>query len=199
VIVNLLVFPAVALQPLLVIDHFGGGALQLALLQSAFGIGIVAGGVTLGAWGGFRKRALTGLLALALNGVGVAAVGLAPASAFPVAVGGMFFAWFMNPIANGSLLAVLQTIVPAEMQGRVLTLLNSAAGLVVPLSLAIAGPLGDVLGVRVWFLVAGLAMTVLGVGALFVPAIVNLDRAPKAGGQGTVATAETPGLPAAAQ
>jgi DHA3 family macrolide efflux protein-like MFS transporter len=199
VIVNLLAFPAIALQPLLVTDHFGGDAPQLALLQSAFGIGMVAGGVTLGAWGGFRKRSLTGLLALALNGVGLTVVGLAPASAFPLAVGGMLFAWFMNPIANGSLFAMLQTIVPAEMQGRVFTLLNSAAGLMAPLGLAIAGPLGDVLGVRVWFLIAGLAMTVLGIGALFVPAIVSLDQAPTVSRQGSVAAAETPGLRAAAQ
>jgi DHA3 family macrolide efflux protein-like MFS transporter len=199
VVVNLLVFPAIALQPLLVTGHFGGDALQLALLQSAFGVGMVAGGVTLGAWGGFRKRSLTGLLALALNGVGLTVVGLAPASAYPLAVGGMLFAWFMNPIANGSLFALLQTIVPAEMQGRVFTLLNSAAGLMVPLGLAIAGPLGDVLGVRIWFLIAGLAMTVLGIAALFVPAIVNLDRAPAIGRQASVAAAETPVLPAAAQ
>jgi len=175
VLVNFLVFPALSLQPLLVTGHFGGGALQLAWLQSAFGVGMVAGGVTLSLWGGFKRRSLTGLLALALNGVGVVMVGLAPADAFPLALGAMFFTWFMNPIANGSLMAVLQVIVPAEMQGRVFTLLQSAAGAMIPLGLVIAGPLADVLGVRIWFLIAGGAMFVMGLGALFVPAIIHLD------------------------
>jgi DHA3 family macrolide efflux protein-like MFS transporter len=174
-LVNLLIFPGLSLQPLLVTKHFGGDLLHLATLQSAFGIGMVTGGVTLSAWGGFKRRALTGLLALALNGVGFAVVGLAPANAFPLAVGAMFFAWFMNPIANGALFSVLQSVVPAEMQGRVFTLLQSAAGAMIPLGLVIAGPLSDTLGVRFWFLIAGVAMAVMGVGALLVPAITRLD------------------------
>jgi DHA3 family macrolide efflux protein-like MFS transporter len=87
----------------------------------------------------------------------------------------MFFAWFMNPIANGSLMAVLQSIVPADMQGRVFTLLQSAAGAMIPLGLILAGPLADVLGVQIWFLVAGVVTAVMGIGALFVPAITRLD------------------------
>jgi DHA3 family macrolide efflux protein-like MFS transporter len=175
VLVNALVFPAISLQPLLVTEHFGGGATQMACLQSAFGIGMVAGGITLGAWGGFRRRSVTGLLALALNGMGLAVIGVTPSTGFPLAAGAMFFAWFMNPIANGALIAVLQSIVPAGMQGRVFTLLQSAAGVMIPLGLTIAGPLADALGVRTWFLIGGLGMAVLGAGALFVPAIRRLD------------------------
>ena len=175
VLVNCLIFPALSLQPLLVTEHFQGDVLQLAWLQSAFGVGMVAGGITLSIWGGFRRRSLTGLLALALSGVGFVVIGLAPAGAFPLAVGAMFFAWFMQPIANGALMAVLQIIVPADMQGRVFTLLQSAAGAMIPLGLVIAGPLAEVLSVQIWFLVAGIAMAVMGVGALFVPAITRLD------------------------
>jgi DHA3 family macrolide efflux protein-like MFS transporter len=175
VLVNLLIFPALSLQPLLVTEHFNGDVLQLAWLQSAFGVGIVSGGITLSVWGGFKRRSLTGLLALALSGAGFAVIGVAPANGFPLALGAMFFAWFMNPIANGSLMAVLQIIVPADMQGRVFTLLQSAAGAMIPLGLVIAGPLADLLGVRIWFLAAGVAMAVTGVGALFVPAIIRLD------------------------
>jgi DHA3 family macrolide efflux protein-like MFS transporter len=175
VLVNLLIFPALSLQPLLVTEHFGGDVLQLAWLQSAFGVGMVSGGITLSVWGGFKRRSLTGLLALALSGAGFAAIGVAPANAYPVALGAMFFAWFMNPIANGSLMAVLQSIVPADMQGRVFTLLQSAAGAMIPLGLILAGPLADVLGVQIWFLVAGVVTAVMGIGALFVPAITRLD------------------------
>jgi DHA3 family macrolide efflux protein-like MFS transporter len=175
VLVNLLIMPALSLQPLLVTEHFGGDALQLALLQSAFGIGMVSGGVTLSVWGGFKRRSLTGLLALALSGVGFAVIGVVPSTAYPVAVGAMFFAWFMQPIANGALVAILQVIVPAEMQGRVFTLLQSAGGAMIPLGLLIAGPLSEFVGVQVWFLVAGLSMAIMATAALFVPAIVRLE------------------------
>ena len=174
-LINLLIHPAVSLQPLLVTDHFGGGAFELAWLQSAFGVGIVAGGITLSAWGGFKRRIITALVALVLNGIGFALVGLAPANGFPLAVGAMFFAWFMNPIVNGSMFAVLQAVVPAEMQGRVFTVLMSGSGAMVPLGLAIAGPLADGLGVRAWFLAAGVAMVAIGIGALFVPAVMRIE------------------------
>jgi DHA3 family macrolide efflux protein-like MFS transporter len=198
-LVNLLIFPGLSLQPLLVTKHFGGDALQLAGLQSAFGIGMVTGGITLSIWGGFKRRSLTGLLALALNGVGFAVVGLAPANAFPLAVGAMFFAWFMNPIANGALFAVLQSVVPSEMQGRVFTLLQSAAGAMIPLGLVIAGPLADILGVRFWFLIAGVTMVIMGVGALFVPAITRLDD--RASGNSTEAASisDSAAVPAVAK
>jgi DHA3 family macrolide efflux protein-like MFS transporter len=87
----------------------------------------------------------------------------------------MFFAWFMNPIANGSMFAVLQAVVPAEMQGRVFTVLMSGSGAMVPLGLAIAGPLADRLGVQVWFVAAGVAMVMIGAGALFVPAVMRIE------------------------
>jgi DHA3 family macrolide efflux protein-like MFS transporter len=173
--VNLLLHPAMSLQPLLVTDHFGRGALGLAWLQSAFGVGFVAGGITLSAWGGFKRRVVTGVLALALNGIGFALVGLAPANAFALAVGGMFFAGFMSVIVNGSVFAMLQAVVPPEIQGRVFTVVLSGSGIMAPLGLAIAGPVADGLGVNVWFVASGIAMLVMGVGALFVPAIMHIE------------------------
>jgi DHA3 family macrolide efflux protein-like MFS transporter len=198
-LVNLLIFPGLSLQPLLVTKHFGGGALHLASLQSAFGVGMVTGGITLSVWGGFKRRSLTGLLALALNGVGFAVVGLAPANAFPLALGAMFFAWFMNPIANGALFAVLQSVVPADMQGRVFNLLQSATGAMVPLGLVVAGPLADSLGVRFWFLIAGVTMAVMGVGALFVPAITRLDGMASDSSTEAASIGDSAAVPAAAK
>ena len=176
--VNLLLHPALSLQPLLVADHFGGGALELAWFQSAFGLGYVGGGIALSAWGGFKRRAVTGLLALALSGCGFALVGLTPATAFGLAVGAIFLAGFMIVIVNGSVFAMLQAIVPSEVQGRVFTVVASGSGIMAPLGLAIAGPVADALGVRVWFAAAGGVMLAIGIGGLFVPSIINIENRP---------------------
>jgi DHA3 family macrolide efflux protein-like MFS transporter len=174
-VVNLLAFPAMSLQPLLVTEHFAGGALQLAWLQSTVGVGMVAGGITLSVWGGFKRRVVTGLLSLGLSGVGFAVVGVVPANGLPLAIGAMFLAWFMNAIANGALFAALQAIVPADIQGRVFTLLQSGTGLMVPLGLVIAGPLASALGVQFWFLAAGLTILVMGFGGLLIPTILHIE------------------------
>jgi DHA3 family macrolide efflux protein-like MFS transporter len=174
-LINLLVNPAFSLLPIMVTDHFGGGALQLAWLQSAWGIGMVAGGVALGVWGGLKRRVATGLLALALQGLGITVVGLAPRSALVPALGALLFAGFMNPIVNGSLFAVLQAVVPPEMQGRVFTLALSGSAAMSPLGMAIAGPVADALGVQVWFVIGGVATLLMGAGAFFVPDIMRVE------------------------
>ena len=174
-LINLLINPGFALLPIMVTDHFGGGALELAGLQSAWGIGLVLGGITLGVWGGFKRRIVTGLLALTLMGVGVTVLGLTPATAFTLALGAMFFGGFMNPIANGSLFATLQATVPPEMQGRVFTLAMSGSAAMSPLGLAIAGPVADALGVQIWFLIGGLATVIMGVGSFFIPSIMQIE------------------------
>ena len=87
----------------------------------------------------------------------------------------MLFGWFMNAIANGALFASLQAIVPADMQGRVFTLLQSGAVLMAPLGLAIAGPLASALGVQFWFIAAGLIIIVMGLGGLLIPTVLHIE------------------------
>lgn len=177
-LINLLLNPAFSLLPILVTEHFGGSALELAWLESTWGIGVVLGGITLSVWGGFRRRIVTAMLSVTLMGIDTTVIGLTPATAFTLAVGAMFLDGFMNPIANGSLQAALQAIVPPHIQGRVFTLVASGAAAMSPLGLAIAGPVADALGVQIWFLIGGIATVIMGVGSFFVPAIMQIeDRA----------------------
>lgn len=173
--INFLVTPAFSLMPILVVKVFNGGAWQLGGLESAFGIGMVLGGVTLSAWGGFRRRILTSLVGLIGMGAGITVLGLVPPEAFRVALVAIFVAGFMNPIVNGPVMAVMQATVEPEMQGRVFTLLQSAASAMSPLSLAVAGPMADTLGVQVWYVVGGLACVLIGIGGYFVPALMHLE------------------------
>lgn len=181
-ILNFLSNPAFTLTPILITDHFGGGAFQLGWLNSAWGVGMIVGGVTLGVWGGFKRRVVTGLLGLAGSGVGILVVGLTPASSFPLAVGGMFFGAALNAICNGVMFALLQEVVAPEMQGRVFTVIMSLCMAMAPLGMAIAGPIADALGVRFLYMVASVGTLLLGTGAFFVPVIMQLEdnhRAPE--------------------
>lgn len=174
-LLNFLAIPAFSLTPILVTKRFGGEALQLASMNSAWGIGVVAGGLALSAWGGFRRKTTTSFCGLTAMGLGMAIIGLAPATAFPLAVAGMLLAGAMNPIANGPLFAVMQSTVAPEMQGRVFTLMMSASSAASPISLAVAGPVADALGVQVWYAFAGIATVIMGVGAFFIPAVYRME------------------------
>ena len=174
-IFNLLIVPAMSLTPILVTEHFAGGSREYALLEAAIGIGMVAGGLLLGAWGGFKSRILTGFSGAIVMGIGMGIVGLAPGNLYPMALGGMALAGLMNPIVNGSIFALLQSRVPPEMQGRVFTLMMSGTAAMAPLGLAVAGPLAEVIGVRVWFLAGGVVIILMSAAAYFVPSVRNLD------------------------
>ena len=45
-----------------------------------------------------------------------------------------------------------------------------------PLSLAVAGPVADALGVRQWYAIGGAVFALLGIISFFVPAIVNIEK-----------------------
>ncbi len=173
--INGLLYPAMSLVPILVVKHFGGQALQLGWMDSAWGVGLVLGGVTLSAWGGFRRRIVTILVGTIGLGTGFLVVGLAPATAFPLALVGVFFGATLVSLSNGSSFALLQQIVQPSMQGRVFTLMMSLCNGITPLSMVVAGPVADALGVQVWFVVGGVACVAGGLIGFATPAIMRLE------------------------
>jgi len=172
---NLLGTPAFTLVPILVTKHFGGGVLQLGWMNSAYGVGFVLGGLILGMWGGFRRRIVTMLMGWLGMSVGILMIGLSPTTAFWMGLVGFFIAGLMNPIGNGTAMALLQAVVAPEMQGRVFTLVISLSSAMAPLGMAIAGPVADKFGVRTWYLIGSVLPMLVFVGAFFVPAIMHLE------------------------
>ena len=173
---NFLLVPTGALVPLLVTKHFGKGAIELGLLESSMGIGIIAGGILLSVWGGFKKKIATSLVGIIGLGLGVMLVGIAPANLFLLAITGNVVLGLMIPIANGPIGALMQSIVRPDMQGRVMSLVHSGATAISPLGLLLAGPVSDWLGIRVWFWVGGILCMLIAIAAFFKPAIMNVEN-----------------------
>jgi DHA3 family macrolide efflux protein-like MFS transporter len=190
-VLNFLFGPTGALLPILVTKHFGGGALQLAGLNSAEGLGIVAGGLLLGLWGGFHRRMFTMLAGLIGLSLAYGSLGLLPSGWFWVATGAVFVGAGMQVMTNGPIQALLQTTVVPDMQGRVFSLVTALATAITPLGLLVAGPVADLLGVRSWYIVAGLVGTGLGVAGFFIPALIHLEDHPGAPGTPSAAPAVT--------
>ena len=174
-IINFVVNPAFSLMPLLVTDHFGGAALQLGWLQSAWGVGMLTGGLLLSVWGGFRRRIYTSMMGLVVAGVAIMVLGVVPSGLFWLALVALLVAGLMNPLINGPLFAILQATVEPAMQGRVFTLVQSLAAAMMPLSLAIAGPVSDAIGVQTWYFFGGAAFALMGIFTFFIPAVARLE------------------------
>src|SRR6185503_17232712 len=174
-LLNLMLAPAFTLVPILVTQHFAGSAMQLGWMNAAYGIGIIGGGTLLAVWGGFKRRILTALLGVTGLGVGSFLIGISPSNAFGLALTGMVMVGVMNAFANGPFFAILQAIVPTELQGRVFTTLMSISMAMAPIGLAIAGPLADRFGIQLWFILGALICGLMAIWILLSPALLNLE------------------------
>jgi len=177
--INLLISPAFSLLPLLITGYFKGGALELAWIQSANGLGMILGGLLLGIWGGFKSRVKTAFVALVIAGFSILGFSQTPPDVFPLAVVSIFIFGVTNSIANSSFFAALQTLVPPEVQGRVFTLAMAASTIAQPIGLAVAGPVSEILSIRSWFVIGGVAFIVMALLSFSTPAVMKLeDTAP---------------------
>jgi MFS transporter, DHA3 family, macrolide efflux protein len=163
------------LTPLLITNHFKGGAPQLASWLSLFSVGMLLGGLILGVWGGFKRKIVTALIGLIVMGVLTFGIGVLPSNLF---IGGLILNTIFGliiPIVNGSIGATLQSSIKPDMQGRVFAFIQSIAMLVSPLALIIAGPFADRFGIQPWFVIAGCICAAMGALGFFFPEVIGIE------------------------
>ncbi|MGW4871561.1 MFS transporter [Streptomyces chartreusis] len=140
--VNLvMVFGFAAVQPM-VLARSGGETSALASVNTAIGVGGVAGGLLMAAWSGPRNRArgmLLGIIGMCLSAqVAMALAGEVVGWCAAILVGAA-----LMPMINGTMQAIVQTKVPQEWHGRVFGAVMFLSQLSVPLATAVSGPLAD--------------------------------------------------------
>lgn len=175
--VVLAVMPTFVLVPLLVKVHFGGGASQVALMEGLAGGGMLLGGLLMAAMAPRRLVRWT-LLGFAVSCASLALTALAPASLFGVAVAWWVMSGITFVLGNAPLTALLQTTIPNHLQGRVLALMSTIMALAAPVGLALVAPLGDWVGIRGVFFVAGSLGALASLAGFLSPSLLALDRPP---------------------
>ncbi len=167
---------AFSLLPLLITTKFHGAAFHLATLQTAEGAAVIATGLVVAAWGGFKHRMRAAVVGMAVSGVWFLCLAAVPASMFFLTVAVLFGVGVSSTITNSSYSAALRASLPPELLGRIATLIRTAENGLKPPALLIAGFLADRAGADVWYAIDGAAAIAIGVTALFVPAILRLEQ-----------------------
>jgi DHA3 family macrolide efflux protein-like MFS transporter len=173
---NFLLVPSSSLTPLVVTKVYGKGVVELGWTETLFGVGVILGGLVLSAWGGFKRKIVTSLAGALGIGAGVLLVGVAPGNLFYLILVANFIMGVTQVFANGPLTAIFQSAIEPDMQGRVLSLIGVGATAMMPLSLLVAGPLSDRLGVRFWYLLGGGLCIMVTLIAFTIPAIMNIEN-----------------------
>ena len=175
-VINFFYTAAESLTPLLISKHFKGSAQELGWWQAFFASGTILGGVILGAWGGFKRKIITAQTGLIFMGMSTIVIGFAPTHLFWLGLVANTITGLVMPITNGSYGATLQAAIAPEMQGRVFAFIFSAAMLVSPLGLMIAGPIADAFGIQLWFWIAGGVCAVIGAFGFLLPEVMGMEN-----------------------
>jgi DHA3 family macrolide efflux protein-like MFS transporter len=144
-------------------------------MQLVFAVGGVVGGTLLASWGGFQRHVYTVLLGFAFIGAATLLIGLSPANSQWLPAMSMFFVGAAAAMINGAIMAILQSQVDANYQGRLFTLVGSIAGAITPLALLMAAPVAELFGIRFWYVAGGACCLLLAAAATFIPAIIGME------------------------
>lgn len=133
------------LAPML-LARTGSNAWIFGAAQTIAAIGMVIGGIVVGAWGGFKRCIHGVLLGWALSFVGILITGLGrsdPPWMIGIWVAGILLGSLVVTLINGSNQAIWMAKVSPDIQGRVFSARRLIAWLANPLAALIAGPMAD--------------------------------------------------------
>jgi H+ antiporter protein len=148
---------------------------QLGWVLMALSIGGLVGALGYAVLSKYMSRRATMLTAVLTLGVAMTVIAFLPPLPLILAlcaVVGLVYGP-IAPIYN----YVMQTRAPQHLRGRVVGVMGSLAYAAGPLGLIVAGPLADTAGLHATFLALSLPMLLLGILAVFLPALHELDRA----------------------
>ncbi|MEA4894936.1 MAG: MFS transporter [Oscillospiraceae bacterium] len=162
-----LAVPAGFLATLFVSRTYGDSYFYLTLVELIGFAGMAAGGVLIGAWGGFPNRVKTLLVGLAA--FGALGIGMGAIKSFPVYLALMVIYGIALTMVQTAVTTLIQEKSKASMQGRVFGFLNAMYSGCLPIGMAVFGPLADLVPMRLLMIVTGGAMLILA-------EIMRLDR-----------------------
>jgi len=160
------------LTPLMLVRSFDAGEQQnvvnLAVLEIAFSVGMVLGGIVVAAL--FAKRSRIAMIIVSSLVFGGLSIGLGLSPSIWLFFGFMFLLGLSVPFFSTPSTTLLQETVEPERQGRVFGFLGIVMALAMPIGMVVFGPLADVVPIEVLLVAAGVLTFVVIGAAVWLPA-----------------------------
>ncbi len=152
--------PVAFLTPLQVARNFGEEVWRLTGIEITFSIGMMAGGILMTQWEGFKNKIYTMTLASVVMGICTFAFGFVNIFWIYLFLMGVF--GFVMPFFNTVSTVMLQVNVEEEYLGRVFGVFGMISSALMPLSMLIFGPLADTIALEGILIATGLLLCLEG-------------------------------------
>ena len=195
-LVNFLVGGVMVLSTPYLLARTGHNEALMGTLLSLMNIGMLAGGVIMGVWGGTRPRIHTVMIGIIMLGFSMALLGMV--QTIPALFVAMALILVPIPFINAAAMSMMQSKVAPDLQGRVFALIGQISLLLLPLSYLLVGWLADTVfepavtqpvwahvaplvgagvgaGIGLMFLAAGVATTLLSLAVYLLPMVRHLE------------------------
>lgn len=154
----ILIAPSAFLTPLQVTRSFGSDVWRLTAIEVIFSIGMMAGGIIMASWGGFKNRIHTMSLSNFIIGFCTFMLGITPV--FWIYLFFMGLIGIAIPVFTTPSNVLMQQKVEGDFLGRVFGILSMISSITMPLGMLIYGPAADYIRIE-WLLVGtGLSLVV---------------------------------------
>ncbi len=188
-VTSFLIAPVVFLTPLQVTRSFSNEVWRLTVIEMAFFVGMILGGIVIGKWGGFKRKSASVATAILVFGIISALLGI-PQS-FVTYNLLMFVFGLVVPMESAPFTTLVQTSVEPRYLGRVMSLIAVVQSGTMPVAMLLFGPLADQVAIEYILLVAGLLLAVGGL-LMLIDRVIRDGEAEAVAAQAAAAAASEP-------
>ncbi|MBN1416083.1 MAG: MFS transporter [Bacteroidales bacterium] len=182
VLAGFFIMPVAVLFPLMTLNHFGGGTYQMSLIEVAWGLGMLLGGAIMGVLKLRTDKIILINTMYIILGFTFALSGFLPSTGFLFFIALTFIGGISGAIYSGAFTVVMQTIVEPSALGRVFSIHGSVTMIPAMIGLLQIGFIADYIGITTTFIIAGVALGLIGIVSFLVSPIRTLSTPFRDGG-----------------
>ncbi len=172
-LITFCIVPVALLTPLLVVRNFGDNVFLLTLNEMAFFIGSIIGGIVLSIWGGFNNKIKTIAISCIILGIFNALLGVSTILWIYLLLMGIL--GLVIPFFNAPSISLLQEKTSGEIQGRIFSIVQIIGTVILPLGMAIFGPLSDIIRIEILLIITGILLAIVGIFILKNRTLLNYN------------------------